>query len=174
MSKRRNKTNNYDKEQIELLSQMLDKTGNPLDLEDIMPKKLGKGMSLKGGTIPPMSVKSVLTRLSKPSATRLSKPSAKTKRFKDGGLIAAIEKVKAKKMETGGDPSIGEKINFPGMNKDKNKDKKVPLKFKGFSMLPESVQKKINPELAKKYEKGGVVRGMGKAYQGKPRPVKIR
>lgn len=170
MPKRRNKTNNYDKEQIELLSQMLDKTGNPLDLEDIMPKKLGKGMSLKGGTIPPMSVKSVLTRL--------SKPSAKTKKFKDGGLIAAIEKVKAKKMETGGDPSIGEKINFPGMNKDKNKDKNknknVPLKFKGFSMLPESVQKKINPELAKKYEKGGVVRGMGKAYQGKPRPVKIR
>ena len=174
MPKRMNKENNYDKEQIELLSQMLDKTGNPLDLEDIMPKKLGKGMSTKGGKIAPMSVKSVLTRLTKPSA----KPSAKTKRFKDGGLIAAIEKVKAKKMETGGDPSIGEKINFPGMNKDKNKDKnknkKVPLKFKGFSMLPESVQKKINPELAKKYEKGGVVRGMGKAYKGKPRPVKIR
>ena len=49
MPKRMNKENNYDKEQIELLSQMLDKTGNPLDLEDIMPKKLGKGMSLKGG-----------------------------------------------------------------------------------------------------------------------------
>ena len=157
MSKRRNKTNNYDKEQIELLSQMLDKTGNPLVLED---KLISKGMSTRGGKIPPMSVKSVLTKF--------------TKKFKDGGLIAAIEKVKAKKMETGGDPSIGEKINFPGMNKDKNKDKKVPLKFKGFSMLPESVQKKINPELAKKYEKGGVVRGMGKAYQGKPRPVKIR
>ena len=161
MPKRRNKTNNYDKEQIELLSQMLDKTGNPLVLED---KLISKGMSTRGGKIPPMSVKSVLTKF--------------TKKFKDGGLIAAIEKVKAKKMETGGDPSIGEKINFPGMNKDKNKDKnknkKVPLKFKGFSMLPESVQKKINPELAKKYEKGGVVRGMGKAYQGKPRPVKIR
>ena len=171
MPKRMNKENNYDKDQEELLSQMLDKMGNPLDFKD---KPIPKRMSLKGGTIPPMSVKSVLTRLTKPSA----KPSAKTKRFKDGGLIAAIEKVKAKKMETGGDPSIGEKINFPGMNKDKNKDKnknkKVPLKFKGFSMLPESVQKKINPELAKKYEKGGVVRGMGKAYQGKPRPVKIR
>lgn len=109
---------------------------------------------------------------------KLGKRNMKVAFKKGGGLIAAIKKVKAKKMEKGGLPTIGEKINFPGMNKDKkkdkNKNKKVPLKFKGFGMLPEYVQEKIDPKLAEKYEKGGVVRGMGKAYQGKPRPVKIR
>ena len=32
----------------------------------------------------------------------------------------------------------------------------VPNEFKGFSKLPEDVQMKMNPELAKKYEEGGV------------------
>ena len=32
----------------------------------------------------------------------------------------------------------------------------VPNKFKGFSKLPEDVQMKMNPELAQKYEEGGV------------------
>ena len=30
----------------------------------------------------------------------------------------------------------------------------VPNEFKGFSKLPEEVQMKMNPELAKKYEEG--------------------
>ena len=34
----------------------------------------------------------------------------------------------------------------------------VPKKYKGFSKLPEKVQEKINPDLAQKYEDGGVVR----------------
>ena len=34
----------------------------------------------------------------------------------------------------------------------------VPKKYKGFSKLPEKVQKKIDPNLAQKYEDGGVVR----------------
>ncbi len=50
----------------------------------------------------------------------------------------------------------------------------VPKKYKGFSKLPERVQQKIDPDLAGKYEKGGVVRGMGRAYAGGSRPVKIR
>ena len=50
----------------------------------------------------------------------------------------------------------------------------VPKKFKGFSKLPEDVQQQMNPTLAAKYENGGVVRGMGRAYMGKPRKVKIR
>lgn len=50
----------------------------------------------------------------------------------------------------------------------------VPKKYKGFSKLPERVQQKINPDLAGKYEDGGEVRGMGRAYQGKPRGCKIR
>ena len=31
----------------------------------------------------------------------------------------------------------------------------VPNEFKGFSKLPEEVQMKMNPELAKKYQEGG-------------------
>jgi hypothetical protein len=50
----------------------------------------------------------------------------------------------------------------------------VPKKYKGFSKLPERVQQKIDPDLAGKYEDGGEVRGMGRAYQGKPRGCKIR
>ena len=52
----------------------------------------------------------------------------------------------------------------------------VPSKFKGFSKLPESVQEQMSPTLAKKYEKGGVVkkrvkrtkksRGSGAAIRG--------
>ena len=38
---------------------------------------------------------------------------------------------------------------------------KVPPKFKGFSKLPEDVQEQMNPTLAKKFKKGGVVK-MGK------------
>ena len=34
----------------------------------------------------------------------------------------------------------------------------VPAKFKGFSKLPEDVQQKMNPKLAKKFEKGGPVK----------------
>ena len=58
---------------------------------------------------------------------------------KDGGLAQAIEKVKAKGMEGGG--------------------KAVPPKFKGFSKLPESVQQKMNPDLAEKFGMGGDVKG---------------
>ena len=36
---------------------------------------------------------------------------------------------------------------------------KVPPKFKGFSKLPEAVQQKISPDLAKKYDMGGRVSG---------------
>ena len=35
---------------------------------------------------------------------------------------------------------------------------KVPNKMKGFSKLPENVQKKISPKLAKQYAHGGGVR----------------
>ena len=58
---------------------------------------------------------------------------------KDGGLAEAIEKVKAKEMKGGGEA--------------------VPPKFKGFSKLPESVQQKMNPDLAEKFGMGGDVKG---------------
>lgn len=58
---------------------------------------------------------------------------------KDGGLMEAIDKVKAQEMSGGGEP--------------------VPPKFKGFSKLPEEVQEKIDPKLATKFEFGGDVKG---------------
>ena len=57
---------------------------------------------------------------------------------REGGLAEAIKKVKAKGMEGGG--------------------KAVPPKFKGFSKLPESVQQKMNPDLAEKFGMGGDVK----------------
>jgi len=54
----------------------------------------------------------------------------------------------------------------------------VPTEYKGFSMLPEAVQQKMDPKLAKKYKKGGsvnkktgikrriTIKGMGIAKRG--------
>ncbi len=50
----------------------------------------------------------------------------------------------------------------------------VPKQYKGFAKLPEAVQTKMDPAAARKYEGGGEVRGMGRAYQGKPRGCKVR
>ena len=66
-------------------------------------------------------------------------PRIKPIKKKDGGLMEAIDKVKAQEMSGGGEP--------------------VPPKFKGFSKLPEKVQEKMNPDLATKFEFGGDVKG---------------
>ena len=109
---------------------------------------------------------------------------------KDGGLAEAIEKVKAKEMQGGGEAKSGGKavsINTPtgrrkmaeirkimpgasvdevkefglkaGILKMKEGGEAVPPKFKGFSKLPESVQQKMNPDLAEKFGMGGDVKG---------------
>ena len=70
---------------------------------------------------------------------KIMKQLKKIRGMEDGGLAQAIEKVKAKGMEGGG--------------------KAVPPKFKGFSKLPESVQQKMNPDLAEKFGMGGDVKG---------------
>ena len=52
------------------------------------------------------------------------------------------------------------------MSKSKSKSP-VPKKYKGFSKLPEKVQKKISPRLAKQYKKGGaVMAGRGGTFKG--------
>ena len=110
---------------------------------------------------------------------------------KDGGLAEAIEKVKAKEMKDGGGVKMGPKI--PAKIKDPVKVKPIPKKiakklvgfekggeavpsrFKGFSKLPEEVQKKMDPALAERFEDGGAVKmgsgggvckGMGIARAG--------
>ena len=45
-----------------------------------------------------------------------------------------------------------------------------PSKYKGFSKLPEAVQQKIDPKLAKTYSNGGSVKSKGAAKGG----IKIR
>ena len=118
---------------------------------------------------------------------------------KDGGLMEAIEKVKAKEMKDGGnvpkpkmrpkkDPFRADKTviinedfskavakaNEEAMKKAKKMEEggPVPAKFKGFSKLPEAVQEKMNPTLAKKFGEGGSVksemmcRGRGAAIKG--------
>ena len=42
----------------------------------------------------------------------------------------------------------------------------VPSKYKGFSNLPEGVQQKIDPNLAKKYKTGGMSKAVMKARGG--------
>ena len=145
--------------------------------------------------------------------SKMRKLEPKIKGMKDGGLAEAIEKVKAKGMDIGGeakkvkpreerdmpkpkmrpkkDPFRADKTvilneefskrvaktNEEAMKKAKKMEAggEVPAKFKGFSKLPEAVQEKMDPGLAKKFEKGGpvkmgsgggVCRGMGAARAG--------
>ena len=128
---------------------------------------------------------------------KMRKLEPKIKGMKDGGLAEAIEKVKAKGMDIGGEakkvkPREEMDIPKPKMRPKKDpfradktviinedfskavakanedaikKAKKmeeggpVPAKFKGFSKLPEAVQEKMNPSLAKKFGDGGSVKG---------------
>ena len=117
---------------------------------------------------------------------KMRKLEPKIKGMKDGGLAEAIEKVKAKEMKEGGnvpkpkmrpkkDPFRADKTviinedfskavakaNEESMKKAKKMEEggPVPAKFKGFSKLPEAVQEKMNPALAKKFGDGGSVKG---------------
>ena len=80
-----------------------------------------------------------LIKLLENKAPENAKELRKSLGMKDGGLAQAIEKVKAKEMELGGEA--------------------VPSKFKGFSKLPESVQEQMDPKLAQMFEFGGDVKG---------------
>ena len=76
--------------------------------------------------------------------------------------------------------SLGYKGDMQGFQQylDQNKDKQdmmnqymqkaqkmaeggVPSKYKGFSKLPEDVQQKIDPDLARKYQPGGLFMHLG-------------
>jgi hypothetical protein len=69
---------------------------------------------------------------------------------------------------------IGDKMAGKVVEKMKKGGAAVPSEFKGFSKLPEAVQVKMDPVAAKKYNGGGEVRGMGRAYMGASRKAKIR
>ena len=67
-----------------------------------------------------------------------------------------------------------QKMMYGGKVKGYEDGGAVPKKYKGFSKLPEAVQMSMDPAAARKYEGGGEVRGMGKAYQGGKRSCKVR
>jgi len=71
---------------------------------------------------------------------RMPNPNFRGNTISDADRSMIMQILGARKMEDGG---------------------KVPPKFKGFSKLPEDVQEQMNPTLAKKFKKGGVVK-MGK------------
>ena len=110
------------------------------------------------GKMDPTELRAKMKEMGYKPGTGLFKELLKSRgvsKFKDGGLAEAIEKVKAKEMEAGGEA--------------------VPSKFKGFSKLPEEVQKKMDPALAERFEDGGAVKmgsgggvckGMGIARAG--------
>jgi len=55
---------------------------------------------------------------------------------------------------------LGKKIkDAGGLSMNREGGEAVPPKFKGFSKLPESVQQKMNPDLAEKFGMGGDVKG---------------
>ena len=101
--------------------------------------------------------------------------------MKDGGEALSL-KDRAKmselreKLKKAGDPRANDRDALIKLIKPKGMEDggAVPKQYKGFSKLPERVQQKIDSDLAGKYEDGGEVRGMGRAYQGKPRGCKIR
>ncbi len=69
---------------------------------------------------------------------------------------------------------IGDKMAGKVVEKMEDGGAAIPSEFKGFSKLPEAVQVKMDPVAAKKYNGGGEVRGMGRAYMGSSRKAKIR
>lgn len=102
---------------------------------------------------------------------------SKPKKMEKGGLSAPIMPEKAKeirKKKRKERNASREQTTMPSkkmreaMAKGyKDGGEAVPNKFKGFSKLPESVQQKIDPKLAQKFEGGGAVcRGMGSAMRG--------
>jgi len=104
----------------------------------------------------PFSPKNFINEYGKPLYDKLKNAVDKTVEGKAmGGMMEARKKGMGLRMANGGE---------------------VPSKFKGFSKLPESVQEQMSPTLAKKYEKGGVVkkrvkrtkksRGTGSAIKG--------
>ena len=89
------------------------------------------------------------------------KEAAKTAKMNYGGMVQTGTPDKDKIMGAGTmqqnpQQSLVEmnRHRVTGMNKGGN----VPSKYKGFSKLPENVQKKISPKLAKEYAHGGGVR----------------
>lgn len=74
------------------------------------------------------------------------------------------DQIRILKIRTEIDKLIGGKKRPEGMNDGGMNN--VPSKYEGFSKLPEGVQEKISPKLAKKYKTGGMSKAVMKARGG--------
>ena len=135
-----------------ITKKLLQGTGIGLTIKELNDYK--KKMKSEGKD--PLSPSNFINEYGKPLYNKLKNAYDKTVDKKAmGGMMEARKKGMGLRMANGGE---------------------VPSKFKGFSKLPESVQEKMSPTLAKKYEKGGVVkkrvkrtkksRGTGAAIKG--------
>ena len=101
---------------------------------------------------------------------------------KDGGDVAK-PKMKPESLKADKTVIINEdfskrvaKANEEAMKKAKKMEAggEVPAKFKGFSKLPEAVQEKMDPTLAKKFGMGGSVKGKGSKMMCRGRGAAIK
>ena len=107
-------------------------------------RKLKKTKKAKKIKTKPVKLTVQSASITNPRGMNIQKNMIMPKMAKEGGLMTqgnlrdAIKKVKAQEMSGGGEP--------------------VPAKFKGFSKLPEDVQKTMDPSLAERFEDGGPVK----------------
>ena len=143
-----------------------DPKGMKIEKNMIMPK-----MAKEGGLMTQGNLRDAIAKV-------------KAKEMKDGGGVTKGKSIKAKISKKGVPAQSckplakGQKIimidDIPITSK-KEGGEAVPAKFKGFSKLPEEVQKKMDPALAERFEDGGpvkmgsgggVCKGMGIARAG--------
>tara|TARA_B100001057_G_scaffold127157_1_gene126122 strand:+ start:6064 stop:7569 length:1506 start_codon:yes stop_codon:yes gene_type:complete len=109
---------------------------------------------------------SVLQRFGVPAALGLGAMTLFSEEEEEGEGLSPLETVDSDQFRVANlDPyayrSTMEDILKPSIrNFEDGGSTKVPDKYKGFSKLPEGVQQKISPQLAKKYAQGGVVGGL--------------
>ena len=119
---------------------------NVKELNDYRKKMIDEGKD-------PLSPGNFINEYGKPLYNKVKKIAGNFVEGKaDGGMMEMRKKNMGLKMAAGGP---------------------VPSKFKGFSKLPESVQEKMSPALASKYEKGGMVKKRAKSKSKKSRGMGI-
>ena len=115
------------------------------ELNDYRKKMISEGKD-------PLSPKNFINEYGKPLYDRVTNAIKAGQGKAGGGMMEMRKKGMGLKMAAGGP---------------------VPSKFKGFSKLPESVQEKMSPALASKYEKGGMVKKRAKSKSKKSRGMGI-
>jgi hypothetical protein len=146
----------------------------------IMPKKFDGGYNSKTQKLVNITVdgkkatyeipKGMTTKQAKSLLTSTAKKKAGGTPGKYKMKPAPMPKIPPRKKKPGFKAKPAPMPKIPPRNpefKGKPAIKKTPTKLKGFSKLPEKVQKKISPKLAAKYETGGSIKsGVARQVKG--------